>query len=273
MKRLCTTIGIVALCLVSLRADVTITQTITIEGSMAGAMGSDKPTITTRIKGNKSRADVAGGPISVSSITDLDTKQVIILNAADKTAQVMNMASSADKPVMPPSAIDLQYKATGAKRTIEGVSCGDHTFAMTIDMAQMGASGQMPPEAAEMMKGVKMVANGVTCVATEGKGVPEFIAFQKAAIQAGLLSAVMGTPPSGKPGGGMEKLMAAAASAPGLPYVTEITMTFEGTGPMVDMMKQMGGMKIIQTTTAVSTDALGDDLFKVPADYKVTEKK
>jgi hypothetical protein len=42
---------------------------------------------------------------------------------------------------------------------------------------------------------------------------------------------------------------------------------------MVEMMKQMGAMKIVQTVTSVSTDPLPDDQFKIPPDYKVTEKK
>jgi len=63
--------------------------------------------------------------------------------------------------------------------------------------------------------------------------------------------------------------MAAASSAPGLPYLTEITMTMEGTGPMVDAMKQMGPMKMIQKLSSVSTDAIADDLFKIPEGYTI----
>jgi hypothetical protein len=72
--------------------------------------------------------------------------------------------------------------------------------------------------------------------------------------------------------GGMDKLMAAAASAPGLPYLTEITMTMEGSGPMVEAMKNMGPMKMVQKVTSVSTDTLSDDLFKVPDGYTVEKK-
>jgi hypothetical protein len=263
MKRVCTIIAVAALCVATIRADVSVTQTIT----MAGAMGGSQPTITTKIKGNKSRFDMSAGPVNMSSIVDLDAKQVIMLNAADKTAQIINATATAGAtPNVPASAIDVEYKATGNKRTIAGVACEDHTFSMAIDMSQVGGA-QVPPETAKVMEGVKMIASGVTCIAREGKGVAEYVAFQKNAAKSGI--AAMGGPA----GGGMDKLMAAATSAPGLPYLTEINMTFEGTGPMVDMMKQMGGMKMVQTTTAVSTDALSADLFKAPADYKVTEKK
>src|SRR5687767_612893 len=94
MKRVCTTIAIAALCLATVRADVTVTQTITMEGPMA-AMAGQSPTMTTMIKGNKSRAEVQAGPVNVTSISDLDARQVIILNAADKTAQIMTATASA----------------------------------------------------------------------------------------------------------------------------------------------------------------------------------
>ena len=58
MRRWLLTIGVAALCLVPLHADVTIVQTMTVEGPMAGAIGGTLPTMTMRIKGNKARADV-----------------------------------------------------------------------------------------------------------------------------------------------------------------------------------------------------------------------
>ena len=277
MKRVWTTFAIVAFCLAPLGADVTIIQTMSMEGPMAAAMGNQEPKIVMKIKGNKARteADIMGN--SMVSITDLDAKQLIILDSANKTAQVMSLTGEAAKP--DPAApqipdIDVNFKATGNKRTIEGVSCDDHSFAMSMDMSQFAPGGQMPPEAAEMMKGVKINANGVTCIAKDGKGVADFSAFQKAAVKSGLASAAMGGMMGGPNAsrGGMDKLMSAVSSAPGLPYITEITMTVEGTGPMVDMLKQMGAMKVIQKTTSVTTDALSDDLFKVPADYKVEKK-
>ena len=277
MKRVWTTIAVVAISLAPLRADVTITQTITIEGPMAAAMGGQEPKILLRIKGNKSRTDADVMNTTMASITDLDTKQLIVLNGTDKTAQITAMGTGAPaKPETPgskPLEMDVTFKATGNTRKVDAGSCDDHSFSLTMDMAQFGNQSQMPAETAEMLKGVRIVANGISCIAKEGKGVAEFAAFQKAAVGSGLMSAAMGTMPGGGGAGGMEKLMAAVASAPGMPYITEITMTFEGTGPMVEMMKQMGAMKIIQKTTNVSTDPIGDDLFKVPADYKITEKK
>ena len=88
---------------------------------------------------------------------------------------------------------------------------------------------QMPPEAAEMMKDVKMAMNGSIWVAKSAPGVAEFMAFNKAA-----LTRSCSRPSTGmKPGqsGGMDKLMDGAAVGARLPYLTEMTMAFEGTGP------------------------------------------
>jgi hypothetical protein len=36
-------------------------------------------------------------------------------------------------------------------------------------------------------------------------------------------------------------------------------------------MKQMGGMKITTRTTSIKTDALGDDVFKVPEGFTIVK--
>lgn len=270
MKKLCTIVTILALALAPLRADVTITQTITMEGAMAAQMGGAQPKVVMKIKGNKVRSEAEIMGNTFSSIMDLETQELIVLNAATKTAVITSGAAAA-KPTTPAPEMKVEFKASGSKRTINDVSCDDHTFKYSMDMTQF-SQGQMPPEAAEMMKGITIIADGVTCIAREGKGVAEYSAFQKAAVQKGMLALAMGMSPVGGAGGGMEKLMAAMSSAPGLPYITEISLSFEGTSPMVDMMKQMGGIKMTQRTTAVSTDPIPDDLFKVPADFKVEKK-
>ena len=274
MKRCLLTVAVVALCLAPLHADLTLVQTMTIEGGFAAMMGGMQPTMTMRIKGNKARADIDIMDQKVTTITDITTKQVTILNSATKTATVMN---AGEMPPMPGGApmpkIDYTFKATGQKRTLEGVSCDDHAFTMTLSMSEMaGGGGQMPPEAAAALKDVRILMNGVSCVANDGPGAAEYATFQKAASAQALDWVLKGGAPGAQPQG-MDKVLAAAGSAPGIPYLTEITMSFEGSGPMVDMMKQMGAMKMTQKTTKVSTDLLTDDIFTVPADYKIEKKE
>jgi hypothetical protein len=57
----------------------------------------------------------------------------------------------------------------------------------------------------------------------------------------------------------------------GVPLATEITIAMEASGPMADMMKKMGNT-ITTEVTAISTAAIPDAMFDVPADYKVTKR-
>ena len=271
MKKLVVTAALVALAFVPLHADLTIVQTMTMEGPMAAMTGGQMPKITMRIKGTKARSDIETPQMNIVSIADLAQNQVIILNGLTKTAQVITPESAAagtaklDLPNM-----DASYTPTGKTQTIDGQVCHEHQFSMTLDMAQMSGQAQMPPEAAEMMKGVTMVMNGSVWTAKDAPGVSEYSAYMKSVMKSGLFSAISGMKPGQS--GGLDKLMAAASAAPGLPYLTEVTMTMQGTGPMVDAMKQMGPMKMIQKLSSVSMDAISDDLFKIPEGYTIEKK-
>jgi hypothetical protein len=225
---------VVALTFVSLGADVTMVQTLTMEGAAAQVTGgAPMPQITMRIKGQKSRADIDTNGQIVTSIVDLDARQVIVLNSTTKTATITTPASVAagGAPVTMPQ-MEVSFKPTGKTQTIEGHLCEEHAIAMSMSMDQFMAQGQARPEAAAMMQGVKMVMDGSVWIARSAPGAAEFAAFNKAAMASKLLASVTGFM-AGK-SGGLDKLMEAAAAAPGLPYLTEITMSFEGTGPMVE---------------------------------------
>jgi hypothetical protein len=71
---------------------------------------------------------------------------------------------------------------------------------------------------------------------------------------------------------GMDKMMKALGSVNGLPYLTEMTMSIDGTGQIAEMMQQMGPMKITTKVTSITTDPISDDLFKVPEGYSVIKQ-
>lgn len=266
MKKWVIALSLVAVALVPVRADITLVQSMTMEGPAAAAMGGQMPTITLRIKGNKARSDVQTPNSSIVAITDLATREVIVLNSANKTAQVVRAGAGATVAI---PKVDASYKPTGKTQTIDGQLCEEHQFTMKLSMAEMGGQ-QMPPEAAAMMKDVNMAMSGSVWTAKSAPGAAEYSAYTQAALKSGIFAAMSGLPAGTS--GGMDKLMAAAASAPGVPYLTEITMTMEGTGPMAEAMKNMGPMKMVQKLTSISTDSISDDLFKVPEGYTVEKK-
>jgi hypothetical protein len=259
----------VAIASASLGADVTIVTTLSMEGSMPGMAGQSMPRMTTHIKGLKSASVVETGPATITNILDVANRRVIVLNSQDRTAQVFDGSSPrADAVTMPD--LDITLKPTGRTRTLQGVECTEHVYEITIRMDEMMGGAQVPPEALAMLAGVTMRMNGSVWSATTGPGAGEYMAFMKASLSKDILelmSAMTGL------AGGLDQMMSATAQAPGIPYLTEVTMTAEGAGPVVDMMRQMGPMKMKMEVTSVSTDPVPDSLFEIPEGYKKVDFK
>jgi hypothetical protein len=281
MKRWLATVLAVLVCSAAPRADVTIVQTTTVEGGMAAmaaqaGAGNMSPKMTTRVKGQKTRTDVETGPVSMATILDLATRQIIILRHDQKTATVTTAtppAATAEAPAAAKPEVTLKLDAsitpTGKSQVIDGLKCDEYTFTTRMNMGEM--SGQkVPPEAAAMMQGVTMAMTGSMWVAKDAPGAAEFLAFQKAAASSAMSSAMMGA--SGVNIPGMEKLVKAMSEVQGLTYLTEMTINIEGSGQIADMMKQMGAMKVTTKVNSINTDAIGDDLFRVPEGYTVIKQ-
>lgn len=276
MKRWLTTLAVVAVCSAAVHADVTVVQTTTIEGGMAAMAGQAmSPKTTTRIKGMKSRNDVDAQMVQLSTIADLSSKEVILLRPDQKTAQILKpgAAPNGTSTTAPPAgtpAIDASVSPTGKSQVIDGVKCDEYSFATTINMADMNPGGGMPPEAAEMMKGVKMVMKGSLWVAKDVPGAADYIAFQKAASSADIGSLMSAASGMNMPG--MDKLMKTMTGLSGMAYLTEMTMNVEGSGQFAEMMQQMGPMKITTKVTSITTDPIADDVFKVPEGYTIVKQ-
>ena len=265
-----TTLTVCAVCTVALHADVTVVQTTTIEGGMAAMAGqSMSPKTTSRIKGKKARNDIDAQMLQIATIADLEANQVILLRPDQKTAQVItpsNSASAGKAAAAAAPAIDSSVKPTGKSQVIDGIKCDEYTFTLSMNMGEMNPGGQMPPDALEAMKGVKMNMSGSLWVAKDVPGAGEYIAFQKAAASTDLPSIMSGA--SGMMPG-MDKMMKAMGSVNGMAYMSEMTMTIDGTGQIAEMMQQMGPMRITTKVTSINTDPIADDLFKVPEGYSI----
>lgn len=276
MKRWIATLAAVALCSSVLRADVTVVQTTSVEGGMAAAVpgANNSSKMTVYVKGMKSRSEMSGGPISLITIVDVDTKQVIVLRPDQKTATVMSVmkppaAATGTTMTIPAGAIDATMKATGKSQVIDGVKTDEFAFTTAMDLSAF-SGGQMPPEAAAMLQGLKMNVAGSLWVAKEVPGAAEYATFQKAAAASEMSAAAMGAAGISMPG--MDKMLKAMGSIDGLAYLSEMTMSVEGTGQVADMMKQMGAMKIITKVSSVTAEPISDDLFKVPEGYTVVKQ-
>ena len=275
MKRWLATVLVFGLSSAAVRADITFVQTTTMEGgaaAMAPAGTNLSTTITTRVKGLKSRTDMEVPPaVNSSTIVDIAAKQMIMLQHDKKTVQTFD-GSEAGPAAPPVATLSLDATtpvATGKSQEIDGVKCDEYTFTTTMNLAEV-TGGQMPPEAAEMMKGLTMVLKGSMWVAKTAPGVADFVAYQKALAKADLTTATLKMTGVSLPG--LDKMMKAMTSVDGLPYLAVIDMTLVGSGQMADMMRQMmGGMKITSKLTSLSAEAIGDEAFKVPEGYTVVK--
>jgi hypothetical protein len=274
MTRWVATLTLSALCLAPLHADVKVVQTLTMEGALAGTVGAGgaMPTLTMRVKGMKARFDMELQGKTATSIADLATKQVIFLDATTKKATYFTGdAQKAGEVAAALAKIDFNFKPTSQKKKIEGVDADEYGYAVSINLMElMPQQQQMSPEAAEALKDLRIMGKGSLWVAQKGPGASEFTAFMKAALDANVLGPLLGG--GAATANGFDRFLKAAASAPGLPYLHEVTMTVEGTSPVVGMLQAMGPLKLVQKTTAVSTEPLSDDLFKIPEGYTVEKK-
>jgi hypothetical protein len=270
MNRWIGSVALVTLCSAVLHADVTLTTTTTIEGGLGALLAGSTPKTVMRIKGMQARADMEAMGRTIASLVDLNKKEIIVLRSEDKTAQVIS-AVAPEKPGTPPAPvpqIDGSFAPTGRSQTIDGLKCDEYSFTMTVAMTDMTSGQQMPPQATEMIKDLQMLMKGSIWMAKSAPGASEYLAFQKAAIEANLATILAGGVP-GAPSNGMDRVIKKFTGTEGIPYLTEINMTLDGAGPAADMMKQMGAMKVTSKVTSISTDPIAADMFVVPPDYKV----
>lgn len=263
-------VAALALASAALSADVTIVTTISIEGGAPGMMaGQQMPRMVNRVKGLRSASTLEMQGATMTTIVNLASRRVVMLNSQNRTAQVFDgTAKPADKSIPVPKT-DIKMKPTGRTRTIQGVECSEHTYTVTVQMDQMMGGTQMPPEAAGMLQGVSMRMDGSVWSATTGPGAAEFMAYTKTAIEKNILEVLAGNVPG--LAGGLDQMMSASLQAPGVPYLNEMTITAEGTGQMVQMLQQMGPTKVKMEVTSVTTDPVPDSTFEIPEGYKVVK--
>jgi hypothetical protein len=139
-----------------------------------------------------------------------------------------------------------------------------------------GSGGALPPEAGAMLKNVFVRITGSVWAAKDAPGVTDYAAWQQAAGKVAVaamsrVAAAPGSPAATMPSG-VERLVTGFPEASGIPYLTELTTSLEGSGQLVALMQQMGQMKIVSKVTSISTDPVSADVFTVPEDYTIVKQ-
>jgi hypothetical protein len=204
----------------------------------------------------------------LTALINLRTNQRIMLRPAQKTAQVSDLSaprSDTDRVLF--SKANFSLKPTGRQQDINGQRCEEFTFATAMDLGQLGGlSPQLPKEFIEMTKGITLTTKGTVWIARTAPGAAEYRAYHKAATPANLAAPSASGLPSSP--GQTIKLLSVGQDI-GIPYLIQLETAYEGTGPVVEMLKPMGAMKITSKVTDVSTAPISDEVFKVPEDYTI----
>jgi hypothetical protein len=238
-------------------ADVTVNQKVTGKGGLAGMMSGDS---VQHIKGTKMRIDQKRGDNDMSTIIDADAQRMISVDHGKKEAEIIDMTKlAADMAKISSGDISATVTPTGETRQIAGKSCAVHNMAISVPM-QMGSDG------------LTVTMAGPACLVKDAPGAGDYQTFYKTAAEKGLF---FGDPRQAKAQPGQAKGMAKLyqeMAARGIPYSSELTMKFEGAGPMAAMMNKMGGMTMLTEVVSVSSDAIADSMFDVPAGYKTKQR-
>jgi hypothetical protein len=243
-------------------ADVTLTQTVA--GKM-GPMKMDGESVMV-LKGHRMRTDAKVGDRNTTTIVDLDKQQFINLNHEKKEAEITDMSAvSTSLQAIGAGNVTVSMTPTGAKKEIAGYACEEYTVSIKVPF-------QPPSKGDESAPGMLVSMGGPACLSKAAPGRDDYTKFYLAAAEKGLF---LSDPKQAKaaPGQakGMVEMYREMAKA-GIALSNELTIGFDG-GPMAGMMSKMGGSKLTSTVTKISTDAVADSAFEVPAGYKVKQNK
>ncbi len=216
---------------------------------------------TQYVKGLKIRIDQSNDGKMTSTVMDASGKRMFMLNHEKKEADVYDMTKIGESLAkMPISDIKASVTPTAQTRQIAGSTCTVHDVKVEVPM-QIGGAG-----------GLTIVMAGPHCLVKDGPGQADYSAFYRAAAEGGF---IFGDPRQAKAQPGQAKAMTEMyrkMSELGVPFASEMNITFSGEGPMAAIMGKMGNQSITSEVTSVSTAPIEDSLFEIPAGYKLNKR-
>ena len=252
-------LGLVA-CATTASADVKMVAQMT--GKMMGRNPSGET--VTYIKGAKMRTDQTMGGNQLSTIMDVEAGELISINHKNKEVEIWNIADLAKTMQgagVSASGVDVKITPNGTTKEIAGYKAAGHD--MTVSVKSQMAEGMA----------MTVTISGPAYLSTDAPGAKDYASFYMAAADKGFF---FGDPRAAKAQPGNAKGMMAlyrTMAEKGIPLESTQVIKLSGDGPMAGLFAKMGGGEINSTVTSVSAEPLGDDLFAVPAGYKVKRQK
>lgn len=256
-------LGTMTICLaLAVPAAAQVTVTGTTSGKAMGMQG-DGQTVT-YIKGNKMRSEATFRGRKMVTITDLDARQYIEIKDDKREAEITDMGPVGEELAkIGFDDMTATVAPNGQTKTIAGYEAAGYDVKISVPMSA---------EQGSPMAGMKVTIAGPVFVSKDAPGAADYAAYFATMAERGLF---MGDPRAAKAQAGNARGMAQAyklMADAGLPLQSEFAVAIEGEGMMAAMMRKMGNTTISSTVTAVTAGDLSDDLFTVPAGYKVKKK-
>ncbi len=228
------------------RADVTVTMTL----STKSAAVTTEMSSVIYLKGMRSRTDVKGMDRDLSILVDVAAKLQLMVDHVAK--QVQPLDPTAVRGNMPTNAgvPSVSFEPLNQTKDILGHACIGYMMRVS-----------MPMKVGE--ETFTITTSGPVWMTKDGRGVAEWMAFDKAAAAAAITTSWFAQGIQAQATAEAQKVMAEK----GVPLEREMQMKIEGTGPMAQMMAQKTNMTMTMKVTAIATDPIPDDQFVVPSGY------
>lgn len=243
-------------------ADVSIKQSTS--GKGLGMSGTT--TGTTYIKGARMRTDLVTGDTTRSTVVDLDQQKMYSFDSKKKESDVYDLATLQADMAKGTDVANLKatITANGQTKSIGGKTATGYDMIISVP-ATMGGNADMA---------MTVTLTGPVWIVKGAPGTADWANFYKQAATKGF---IFGDPRAAKGSPGQARAMVEMyrkmAEIGGIAYETETNIKLEGSGPMAGLMAKMGAVSSTTSVTDVSAAPLADDLFAVPAGYKLKERR
>lgn len=187
-------------------------------------------------------------------VYDAAANRLVILDRDKQEAEIYDAAKAAAdvEKNLPSDRITTDLKPTGRTRDLLGGKCEDYTFVIKAPLTDSAT----------------LIRSGTACVAKDGPGVEEYVAFFKAAgtvLTAGSIKAPKAVIAADRTDTEFYRRIALLG---GMPYAFEMKLEVEGSGLMARMLRGSLTWSREVTTTSVDTSLLQDSDFVIPAGFK-----
>ncbi len=219
-------------------ADVTI--------SMAISGGPMEMKSVAYIRGLKMRTNASVMGRDVAMLMDIPAKQAVMWDPSTK--ELIDPGQLAAGAALSVEDVKVSLEPSGQTKAILGKTCDGYAMSVSFTLSVADQT-------------LAMSMTGTAWIAKDAPGRAEYSAFYKAAADSGLLAQMPGMGPQSK---AMTELQRKFADL-GVPYEQQFRVGAQGSGQMADMVNSMAGGLMTMRVSAITTDAIADDLFIAPA--------